>query len=121
MKITPLFASSFVTILLASHTSAVELASVFTDHMVLQQEMEVPVWGKANPDESVTVTFADQKATAKAGADGKWLVGNGVSVQILTKSPSHLRSQHAAQSANRISRCLLPRHGAWQPARNDFP
>ncbi len=47
--------------------------------------------------------------------------GNGVSVQILTKSPSHLRSQHAAQSANRISRCLLPRHGTWQPARNDFP
>ena len=36
--------------------------------------MEVPVWGKAAPGEEVTVKFADQSVSAKAGADGKWMV-----------------------------------------------
>ena len=42
--------------------------------------------------------------------------GKGVSVQILTKLPSSLPSWHATEPAHRISRRLLPRDGAWQPA-----
>jgi sialate O-acetylesterase len=51
-----------------------KLASVFTDHMVLQREQAVPVWGWAEPNEKVTVEFADQKKNAIADATGKWLV-----------------------------------------------
>jgi sialate O-acetylesterase len=36
--------------------------------------MKVPVWGTAEPGEEVTVQFAGQKQSVKAGADGKWLV-----------------------------------------------
>jgi sialate O-acetylesterase len=50
------------------------LPPVFSDHMVLQREQTVPVWGKADAGATVTVEFAGQKKTATAGADGKWRV-----------------------------------------------
>src|SRR5437763_1791798 len=52
----------------------VSLPNVISDGMVLQQNQKVPVWGKADPGESVTVKFAGQSKTATASADGKWLV-----------------------------------------------
>lgn len=52
----------------------VKLASPFTDHMVLQREMSVPVWGWADAGEQVTVSFAGQKKSTTAGTDGKWRV-----------------------------------------------
>ena len=51
-----------------------KLASPFTDHMVLQRELPVPVWGWSGPGEKVTVEFAGQKKSATAAADGKWRV-----------------------------------------------
>lgn len=36
------------------------LASPFSDHMVLQREKPVAVWGWADAGESVTVSFAGQ-------------------------------------------------------------
>ena len=50
----------------------VMLASPFTSHMVLQSDMKVPVWGVAEAGEVVTVTFAGQKESATADADGHW-------------------------------------------------
>jgi sialate O-acetylesterase len=52
----------------------VRLASPFTSHVVLQRDMIVPVWGMADTGESVTVEFAGQKVSTKAGADGHWRV-----------------------------------------------
>ncbi|MBE6379443.1 MAG: sialate O-acetylesterase [Lentisphaerae bacterium] len=49
-------------------------AQIFTDNMVLQQGKQVPVWGKADPHESVSVSFAGQSVSGKADASGKWLV-----------------------------------------------
>lgn len=54
--------------------AAVRLAKIFGDHMVLQREKEVPVWGWADTGENVTVNFGGQTKTAKAGTDGKWTV-----------------------------------------------
>ena len=54
--------------------ASVELASPFSDHMVLQRGMKVPVWGTALPGERVTVSFAGQKLSATAGRDGTWRV-----------------------------------------------
>jgi sialate O-acetylesterase len=50
----------------------VKLASPFTDHMVLQREMPVPVWGWADPGATVTVEFAAQKKSVTADANGEW-------------------------------------------------
>ena len=52
----------------------VKLPSIFGDHMVLQQEMKVPVWGTADPGEKVTVTVGDHTASATAADDGRWRV-----------------------------------------------
>ena len=52
----------------------VKVNPVFSDNMVLQRGMSVPVWGTADADETVTVKFADQTKTAKADKDGKWSV-----------------------------------------------
>ncbi len=52
----------------------VRLPSVISDHMVLQAGAMVPVWGRAQPGEEVTVEFARQSQTTNAGADGKWLI-----------------------------------------------
>jgi len=50
------------------------LAAPISDHMVLQREKPVAVWGWADAGESVTVAFAGQSKTATADADGKWML-----------------------------------------------
>ncbi|MEW6304331.1 MAG: sialate O-acetylesterase [Verrucomicrobiota bacterium] len=52
----------------------VKLPSLFADHMVLQQDKALPVWGWASPGENVTVTLGGQSKSTTAGADGKWSV-----------------------------------------------
>ena len=46
---------------------------LFSDNMVLQRDMEAPVWGQAQPGEKVTVTIAGRSVEAVAAADGKWM------------------------------------------------
>lgn len=49
-------------------------AKIFGDHMVLQRDLPVPVWGEAAPGESITVAFAGQSHTVVADASGRWRV-----------------------------------------------
>lgn len=62
---------------------ALALASVFSDHMVLQRNLPVPVWGTAKPGDAITVELVPPDATTinssatfatKADANGKWRV-----------------------------------------------
>jgi sialate O-acetylesterase len=50
------------------------VSRMFSDHMVLQQEAAVPVWGTAAPGAEVSVRFRDATKATKADADGKWMV-----------------------------------------------
>lgn len=65
-----------VLVLLAAHTSFVcadvKLPAVFSDHMVLEKTAKVPVWGKAEPGEEVSVTLDGQTVKATASAEGQW-------------------------------------------------
>ncbi|OIR08107.1 hypothetical protein GALL_96060 [mine drainage metagenome] len=62
-------------LLLTPHlNAAVRCPAVFSDHMVLQSRMPLPVWGEASPGESVTVAFAGEHATTVTGPDGRWSV-----------------------------------------------
>jgi sialate O-acetylesterase len=54
--------------------AGVKLPAVLSDRMVLQQGSPLRIWGWADPGEAVTVSFLGQKASATAGADGKWKV-----------------------------------------------
>lgn len=63
--------------LLASGLTAhadVRLHRVFTDHMVLQRDLNVNVWGWAAPGEDVSVQFGDQQLSALTDDKGKWSV-----------------------------------------------
>ncbi|MHC4502423.1 MAG: sialate O-acetylesterase, partial [Planctomycetota bacterium] len=52
----------------------VKVASLFSDNMVLQRELPVPVWGTASPGEKITVSFAGQRLSATADEKGGWMV-----------------------------------------------
>ncbi|TSA37111.1 MAG: sialate O-acetylesterase [Verrucomicrobiaceae bacterium] len=52
----------------------VKLPAIISDHMVLQKSAKVPIWGKADPGEEVTVTIDGKTAKATAGPDGRWRV-----------------------------------------------
>ena len=72
------FSIFLVFVLIASLTAEakVTLPAIFSDNMVLQQNTQVNVWGKAAPGEKVTVkaSWLDIAVTAKAAANGKWTV-----------------------------------------------
>ena len=74
MKKSYLLTCSLVYTLLATPLIAVTLPSIFSDHMVLQRGQENPVWGKAEPGESVRVRMDGQEHTTVAGANGRWEV-----------------------------------------------
>ena len=69
-----LTALSFVAITAAPTRAAVRLPKLVTSHMVLQRDIPLPLWGWADADEKVSVTFRNKTYTATPGADGKWSV-----------------------------------------------
>lgn len=50
------------------------MPGVFSDHMVLQRGMPVPVWGRAPAGTEITVKFGHQTKQTKADADARWMV-----------------------------------------------
>ena len=52
----------------------VKLHRVFSDHMVLQRDMNVNVWGWGAPGEKVSVQFDGQSLSAVTDDKGKWSV-----------------------------------------------
>ena len=48
------------------------LADPFQDHAVLQRDRPIPVWGRAAPGESLTVSLAGHAQESQADADGHW-------------------------------------------------
>lgn len=65
-------AALLAVLLAASNVQALELAGVFADHMVLQRDAPLRVWGQAEPGQRVSVQLADSRASAVAGRDGRW-------------------------------------------------
>lgn len=66
-----------VLLLLALHSAAfaqLKLARLFSDHVVLQRQKSIPVWGWAAPNENVKVSLSNQSQSAKADSSGKWIV-----------------------------------------------
>lgn len=55
-------------------SAAPRLPNIFGDHMVLQRDKPVRVWGWANPGEKIEVRFAEQTKATVADAQGKWTV-----------------------------------------------
>ena len=69
----PLFVFSILIAALGCHAE-VRLNKVFTDHMVLQRDVPVKIYGTGDIGETVTVQFGGQKETARVNGDGSWTV-----------------------------------------------
>ena len=63
----------YCAVLTNSARAEVRLHSLFTDNMVLQRDMKVPVWGTATAGEKVMVVIGDQMAETTASG-GEWRV-----------------------------------------------
>lgn len=61
---------------LFSHALVAELwlPSIFGDHMVIQRDMPIPVWGKAEAGATVKVALGDSQQSTTADGEGLWRV-----------------------------------------------
>lgn len=74
---------------LGAHVRAdVVPAPLFTDNAVLQRDKPIPVWGKADAGEKVSVTFAGKTVSTTADAAGKWRVD--LPAQAASATPADL-------------------------------
>ena len=52
----------------------VRLPGFFGDHMVMQRDIELRIWGWCDAGEEVSVTLNGQKASTKGSAEGTWKI-----------------------------------------------
>jgi len=68
------FVVLLVTVFAAAARAELKLPAIFSDHMVLQRDAAVPVWGWATPGAAVSVRIAGQSHEARADEAGRWRV-----------------------------------------------
>lgn len=73
-KTSLIFTISLILWSVSSVFAQVVLPTFISDNMVLQQQTEVPLWGKAKPGTTVTLSCSwdNSKYEAKTSAEGKW-------------------------------------------------
>ena len=69
-----LFLVLCITFSLRAAAQTLRISPLFSDHVVLQQGHDLPVWGKAKPGSLVSVQLAGTKQTVVADRSGKWMV-----------------------------------------------
>src|SRR5689334_22910724 len=80
MRMRPLFACLLSLALLLGEVwdsparAEVRLPKVFGNHMVLQQEKPIVIWGWAQPREAITVQLGAETRQAQANELGEWKV-----------------------------------------------
>jgi sialate O-acetylesterase len=90
----------------AATISELRLPAVFGNHMVLQADQPLPVWGWARPGASVTVEFHGQRRTVTADKDGQWRVSlrpvpvdaTPATLRVVASSPV----EHPASNSERL-------------------
>lgn len=61
-------------LLAATAQADVRLAEVFSDHMVLQRDRPLNIWGQATPGQTLSIDLGGRRGTARVGTDGRWRV-----------------------------------------------
>ena len=71
-RLTVLCAASVVALLTIETSADVRLPRLVSDHMILQRDAKVPIWGWANPGEEIRIGIAGQSAHTRADHLGQW-------------------------------------------------
>ncbi len=88
-----LLSIAFSAVLSSTVIADVSLPSLFSDNMILQQQTNNAIWGKAAPGEKITLTTSwGAKSSTKASAEGKW--------QLFIKTPSYGSNHQIKINAN---------------------
>lgn len=102
-----------------------QVGAPFCDNAVLQREVQVPVWGWSTPGDKITVTFAGQTKTAKAGKDGKWMLrldplAASFQPRTMTISSSVNQRQHQAKNilVGEVWMCSGQSNMQWKVAKS---
>jgi sialate O-acetylesterase len=62
------------TVFIINVKAELNMSKIFSDNMVLQRDIPVPIWGRASPGDKVTVRFKEQIKETIAASDGKWIL-----------------------------------------------
>jgi sialate O-acetylesterase len=79
------------------------LASIFADHAVLQRDRPIEVWGRASPNEPVTVALDGYTRKAQADAMGAW----AVTLPALRTGGKHTLSARTASRSQTVRDLLI--------------
>ena len=93
MKSSPIIALVFFLIATTHLRAEIQLAPVFSDNMILQREVTIPLRGMADEEEQVIVSFNNKEYTGQV-TDGRWQVdlpamAGGGSFHITATGPSN--------------------------------
>jgi sialate O-acetylesterase len=69
-----IFTSILFVFICTQSFSQLHMSAIFNDHMILQREKPLKVWGAATAGGTVTVTIGTTKSSIKAGKGGNWLI-----------------------------------------------
>ncbi len=69
-----LFAIAISILVCITASANIKLPVLISDGMILQRDTRLKIWGWGAPGEKLVLTFNGNKASAVAGADGKWLL-----------------------------------------------
>ena len=67
-----LFAALFALVVVSSAQAELTVPHFFSDHMVLQRDHDAAIWGQADANAKVSVSFKGKTAVAQADSKGRW-------------------------------------------------
>ena len=77
-------------------SAAVRLPGFFGDHMVMQQNAPIRIWGWADPGEKITVRLGTSEQSTATNADGKW------TAELPARTASRQAVSLIVQGTNRV-------------------
>lgn len=101
-----------------------KLPSIIGENMVLQRDQKLPIWGWDAAGTEVTVSIGDQKASAKADENGRWLVHlkpmkAAESVEMTIKGSSEVKLSNVA--VGEVWLCSGQSNMEWVVSNSDNP
>lgn len=101
------FAGVFAPFLFIASAAAQEqpplLAAIFADHVVLQRDRPIEVWGRAQPGEQVTVALDGETRQSQADAGGAW----AVTLPAMRTGGTHTLTARTATRAQAVKDVLI--------------
>ncbi len=71
---TKIYVSFLLIFLFLQAKSQLRLSAIFGDHMILQRDKPIKIWGIARAGEKIVVTIGQAKSTAAAAQNGDWMI-----------------------------------------------